>query len=170
MKHIKLKNSVLKGDKDEATGKNNEELSLIRSVINSASTPYPLVLSRDVLSQAPVTTKFVDLINLGRKNTIPAIVKPSKALKTSLKKQLELKKMKELSLQKQSKKEGKKIEELELEEKEKIQKWRSNVKVPRMTSVGAVGLAKSSELQIKNNVVGPIMKKVLFENDRFRNV
>lgn len=123
----------------------NADEGIESSIINSADMPSPLVLTRNGMSQGPVLTKLVDLVNQGAPSQVPRAAKPSRNAEKILQKR-------------------------DLQQAKLVNTWKLNKKVPKITTVGAVALVKSSEIDGAAKVVGPIVEKETRVRDRYRNV
>lgn len=125
-----------------------KDSSVVSKIEQSSHTPYPLVLARGGLSQAPVVTKFVDLVNQGKATLIPGVARPNAQAQKIL-----------------DKRPASKVPE------DGVSGWRGKEKrIPRMTSIGAVGLVRASEIGGAAEIVGPVMERATRVRDRYKNV
>jgi hypothetical protein len=125
---------------------NADPLTSIETQIQaSVATPFPLILARGGMSQGPVVTKFVDLVNQGKGIAIPNVVRPNANAKRI-------------------------IESKEVKKGIDRDAWRRSNKVPKLTSVGAVGVVRVGEVEGAGKIVGPVFEKETRVRDRYKNV
>jgi hypothetical protein len=127
------------------------ETSIESQIQQSIATPFPLVLARGGMSNGPVVTKFVDLVNQGKGIAIPNVLRPNASAQKIIEKKINDAK-------------GRKSAAVDREG------WRKSNKLPKMTSVGAVGVVRAQEVEGAAKIVGPVFEKETRVRDRYKNV
>lgn len=123
------------------------ETSIEKQIQASVKTPFPLILARGGMSRGPVVTKFVDLVNQGKSIAIPNVLRPNASANRVIER-------KAGEVRKGIDREG----------------WRNSNKVPRLSSVGAVGVVRVGEVDGAGKVVGPVFERETRVRDRYKNV
>lgn len=153
---------------------------VLAQIADSNAIPSPLVVTRSNYSQAPVATRLVDLVNLGKERAAPSVRRPSPEAEAVIRKKLanlaqeaeriKAKRAADGAAGGKQKKKGSSTPVAAAVSTSAAISWRSSMKMPKMTSVAAVGLAKTREVDGSGKFMGPLTKTHTPSRSRYHNV
>jgi hypothetical protein len=176
-----MNNAIISSSSSSTTATTTESETDISPVLSqiadSNAIPFPLVVTRSNYSQAPVATRLVDLVNLGQERAAPSVRRPSPEAEAVIsKKRADLAqeadriKAKRVSSDGAKQQKKKNASGMSANASASGLSWRSNLKLPKLTTVAAVGLAKTREVDGSGKFMGPLTKTHTPSRSRYHNV